>query len=50
MKKVILGMSLMVILAFSAHAQQHCPANHFRVQPIDGGRALTPMVPGTVSV
>lgn len=40
MKKVIFCIAVMATTVFFAYAQQHCPENHFRAEPIDGGRAV----------
>ena len=40
MKKLVLGIALMVMVAFSVPAQQNCPENHFRAEPVDGGRSV----------
>jgi len=40
MKKLVLGIALLAMIALSVYAQQYCPENHFRAEPIWGGRAV----------
>ena len=40
MRKVILGIALVAMVAFSACGQRHCPESDFRVEPVDGGRSI----------